>query len=63
MSSGTPIFLAPSMFTGIHAALEHVAKDVSVAGIIFLQYAFAPFYLLLHMHILYTLLYKKQLKL
>ncbi len=44
MSSGTPIFLAPSIFTGIHAALEHVANDVSVAGIIFLQYAFTPFF-------------------
>ena len=37
ISSGTPIFLAQLVFTGIEAADEHVAKAVSVAGKIFLQ--------------------------
>ena len=36
-SSETPIFLAQLIFTGILAALEHVANDVIVAGIMFLQ--------------------------
>ena len=37
ISSGTPIFLAQSVFTVIDAAEEHVAIDVRVAGKILLQ--------------------------
>ena len=47
ISSGTPIFLAQSTFTGIEAALEHVAIDVNVAGHIFFQYNFIPFLLII----------------
>ena len=43
MSSGTPIFLAHSIFTGIEAALEHVANAVSVDGNTFFQNLFIPF--------------------
>ena len=44
ISSGTPIFFAHSTFIGIEAALEHVAKDVTVGGIIFFQKALTPFF-------------------
>jgi hypothetical protein len=37
VAADTPIFLADWIFTGIEAALEHVAKDVTVGGIIFFQ--------------------------
>ena len=42
ISFGTPIFLAQSVLTGIEAAEEHVAIDVTVAGKIFFQYAITP---------------------
>ena len=41
-SSGTPIFLADDVFTGIDAALEHVAKDVNVGAAAFFQNFFTP---------------------
>ena len=52
ISSGTPIFLAQSVFTGIDAAEEHVAIDVSVAGKILLQYALNPAFQQQYMHIM-----------
>ena len=42
ISSGTPIFLAQSVLTGIEAADEQVASDVTVAGIMFFQYDTNP---------------------
>ena len=40
ISSGTPIFFADSIFTGIDAALEHVASDVNVGASAFFQKCF-----------------------
>ena len=37
ISLGTPIFLEQVVFTAIDAALEQVARDVSVAGNTFFQ--------------------------
>ena len=42
ISSGTPIFLVASKFTGIEAALEQVANDVTVGDTAFDQNAFIP---------------------
>ena len=44
ISSETPIALAACKFTGMDAALEQVAKAVIVAGKIFFQKAFIPFF-------------------
>ena len=55
ISSDTPIFFDVSTLTGIHAAEEQVAKDVTVEGIAFFQKAFTPSFFLLYKHILYTL--------
>ena len=43
MSSGTPIFLVHSIFTGTLAADEQVPNDVKADGIIFFQNALIPF--------------------
>ncbi len=43
ISSETPIFLAAFKFVGIDAALEHVANEVTVAGMIFAQKCLSPF--------------------
>ena len=43
ISSGTPIFLAQSVLTGIDAAEEHVLNAVAVAGKILAQKALNPF--------------------
>ena len=42
ISAETPNFFAVSIFTGIDAALEHVASAVTVDGIIFFQNTFTP---------------------
>ena len=42
ISSGIPIFLAHSIFTGTLAAEEQVPRAVSPAGIIFFQKALIP---------------------
>ena len=44
ISSGTPIFLADSIFTGIDAALEHVASAVNVGASAFFQNVFTPYF-------------------
>ena len=45
ISSGTPIFLAHILLAGIDAAEEHVARDVTIAGIMFFQNLFTPSFL------------------
>ena len=42
ISSGTPIFLAHSLLTGIEAAEEQVAIEVKLAGITFFQNLLTP---------------------
>ena len=56
ISSGTPIFLLHSIFTGIDAALEHVANAVKVDGNAFFQNTFIPvFSPAIHAYIVYII--------